>query len=312
MRIVLRYNPLAGRGRADAIADAAASRLERDGHEVRRAPVSKTDPGSLARALDGAANGGGPADLLAVIGGDGTIHHALPDVLARGTPIYHVPLGTENLFARQFGMDADVERLAAAVRRAEVTRVDVGVCNGVPFVLMCSMGPDANVVHRLAKVRRGRITHFSYLAPGIAEFFRPGIPRLRIEVDGRTVVDGRRGLVVIANSRQYAMRVDPAARASMTDGLLDAVFFPCSTSLGVLAWAMWARQGRHLSSRALVYATGTRVKAESLEPGGSLHQIDGEPGSGASAGESDRVPALDCEVRPGALRVLIPPPEPQT
>lgn len=316
MRIVLRYNPLAGRGRAAAIADAAESRLARDGHQLRRVPVSKSDPAALGRALDGRGDehAGGPADLLVIIGGDGTVHHALPDVLARGTPVYHLPLGTENLFARQFGMPLDVDRLAAAAQRPEVTRVDAGVCNGAPFALMCSVGPDANVVHRLARTRRGRISHLSYLAPALAEVLRPRFPLLRLAVDGRTVVDGRRGLLVVANSRQYALRIDPAARAGITDGLLDAVFFPASTSLRVLAWALSSRLRRHLANPNLIYTTGAHVRAENLDPTagdtGALYQIDGEPSTRPTTTAPTPTAILDCRIHPRPLHILTPLPPP--
>src|SRR5678815_1398252 len=113
--------------------------------------------------------------------------------------------------------------------RSQVLDVDVGVVTiagtEVPFVLMCSLGPDASVMRRLDEARRGPISHLSYIRPILAELRDPCLPRVTIEVDGKRVVDGQTGMVVIANSRQYAIRIDPAYKASMTDGLLDMVFF---------------------------------------------------------------------------------------
>lgn len=308
MRIVLRYNPLSGKGRAAAIADAAESRLRSAGHEVRRVEFSRDDPGALGRALDW---DGLSAGAVAIIGGDGTLHHALPDLLSRAVPVYHVPLGTENLFARQFDMDRDLDRLAAAASAGRTEAVDVGVCNGVPFALMCSMGPDANIIHRLVRTRRGRISHFSYVAPLLAELRRPGFPRFTVDLDGQRILEGRRGLLVVANSRQYALRIDPAARASMTDGLLDVIFLPCATSARFVRWAVSARLRRHLTDPDAVYATGREVivLANGGDADGVCYQIDGEAGPRQEneGGGIGPVRRLHCVVHPRALRVLMPP-----
>src|SRR4051812_39041562 len=149
------------------------------------------------------------ADLLIVAGGDGTLHHTLPGVVGSGVPVYHLAMGTENLFARQFRMDRWPRTLEGAIAGWKVESVDVGLVSvhGTPstwveltvegpeqtkvpvedqthFVLCCGVGPDASIIRRLDAARRGPISHLSYLKPVLAELWNPWLPRLTIEVDG--------------------------------------------------------------------------------------------------------------------------------
>ena len=217
-------------------ATAIAAGLRADGHEVIELAVGESHK-RLAEALDGAG-------ALLLAGGDGTVHKALGEALGAGVPVYHVPCGNENLIAREFWMTRDIETVRCAIAGGRVRRVDVGIVeesNGgkaaeFPFLLMCGIGPDAGVVERLTALRKKAIGHMAYIEPVAREILSPRLPALTVEVDGERLVDGRHGMLIVANCRQYGFRLDPAERASMTDGLLDVVFMPCRTSLGALWW----------------------------------------------------------------------------
>ena len=163
---------------------------------------------------------------------------------------------------------------------------------------MCGLGFDADVIESLHHVRTGAISHLSYLRPIARELLRLRNVPLRVEIDGKTVVEEGTGQLVIANSRQYALRSDPALRASMTDGLADVVFLPCRSRLGLIAWALRTRTRTHLLGRRAVYERGKTVRVTSLGDGASV-QIDGEYARTLREGESIEITTL-----PGALTVL--------
>lgn len=302
MRIAIVSNPLSGRGDAHRGAERAADRLEAQGVRVERVRVGPGTNGELEEAIAG-------ADGVILAGGDGTLHHLARQLADADKPVYLLPFGTENLFAREFSMDRRRETLDRAldrsVRRAQSIDVDLARVRigqrETSFVIMCSIGPDASVIHRLTAVREGRITHLSYAPHILAELMRPTLPRLRVTVDGEVLVDGRTGLLVVANCRRYALGLNPASRAWMRDGLVDVVFMPCRTRLGVLRWALALPAGRHLRSRDLVYERGTRVRVESLDSEAKT-QIDGEAGPSFGAGDL----AMEIGVDPCALRVMRP------
>ncbi len=291
-RVVVLCNPASGRGRAVACARQCAAALARDGHDVVTLDIQRDRPTPLAESLVG-------ADVLVVAGGDGTLHRALPAVAHSPTAVYHCPMGTENLFAREFGMVRDARAIAMAVRAGQVHDIDLGRCNEALFALFTGAGFDAHVVHRLDQGQRGTITKASYARPILHTAMTYRSPAWTVTIDGGVVAAQAPGALLIANTRQYGGRLDPALRASMTDGQLDVVLLPARGPVRLAAWAVAARLRLHTRHPRLMYARGRRITIETEAPPFPI-QCDGEPTDGA-------VTSLDIEVLPGALRVLVPP-----
>src|SRR5688572_2084966 len=176
-------------------------------------------------------------DLLVVVGGDGAVRLAAASASRAGVPIYHFPSGTENLFAREFGMNQSKKLLISAIEQFEVRSVDVGVANGLLFLSMVSVGYDAEVVHDLAARRGDSISHLSYVIPILTQLKRWQPPHLEVTVDGKPVSETCPGFVVVANSKHYGWQLNPAGRASMSDGLLDVAYFPACSRRELIGWA---------------------------------------------------------------------------
>ena len=244
------------------------------------------------------------ADALVVAGGDGTVHHAAGAAIESGVPIYHAACGNENLFAREFGMRPDPRAVLDALDHGERRRVDLGQCNGSSFLIMGSVGPDASVIRRLHRSRRRPTGHLAYARPVLYEAFRPYLPEMTVHVDGETLLGDWRGIVVVANCRQYAMRVDPCPGACMDDGLLDLVCLPCTTTVGAARRFLQCRrrvQGRY---RGVVFARGERVSLE-IKGDDPICQMDGE--APRAGGAVDGAGTLEFMVEAGVLPVLVPP-----
>jgi len=297
LNIVIVFNPIAGAGRAARTASDLAEALRRGGHDAALVEARVAPPESwLSPALGG-------ADVAVAVGGDGTVRMVAPSAAEAGAAIFHVPLGTENLFSREFGMVDDAERLLAALALPRFRTVDMGTANGRSFLLMVSVGYDAAVIHELARRRTGAISHFSYAAPMLAQFLRWRPRTLEVTVDGERIDGGRPGFVVIANSRQYARRLDPAREAIMDDGLLDVVFFRTASRFALMAWAWRCRWGTQLDHPAVATRRGRRVQVVSREP--QPFQMDGDvPDAGPGLGAP--FTPLEAGIRPGVLRVLLP------
>jgi diacylglycerol kinase (ATP) len=305
MRTLILFNPNSGRGRGQRVAESVRDLLASRDTQADLFPTAKEPPHAFHARLSHALKN---LDLLIVAGGDGTLHSTLPSLLNTGTPVYHLAMGTENLFARQFRMDRFPETLDRAIKSwrtldVDAATVQLGDPHAHPFILMCSLGPDAGVIRRLDAARRGPISHLSYLKPILAEVFAPAIPRLSIEVDGERLADNQPGMAIIANSRQYAMRIDPACNASMTDGLLDVVFFPAATRFHLPAWVTLSRLRLHRRAGVL-YRQGrsVRVICDATAPAAPAYQLDGECGRHPIAPGA----TLTFAVHPKALRVLVP------
>jgi diacylglycerol kinase (ATP) len=308
--IALLVNIASGRGRAREIAERLAPQCARDGATPRIVEVGPGREIDLGRALAGCGT-------VIIVGGDGTLHRALPALRATGATVYHAPTGTENLFAREFGMSVTAAGPAAGPGAAPARAIDLGECdlgNGDVrlFALMASIGFDAAVTHRVAARRTGPIRRASYLAPILAEAILGRPPVLSIEIDGARVLTRQRGLLVCANSRHYAVRLNPARDALIDDGLLDFVFFPARGPVTLAAWAALARVRLHVGRPGVMYrqAKTARVTVHDVGAGlgapaaGPWLQLDGEPIEWRPEGPDAR---LELRVLPRALKVAAGP-----
>ena len=317
MRVAILINPSSGRGRGAALKSPLSAAVRAAGHEPIVAQVGRNASSEdIERALKN-------AQAVVVCGGDGTLHHATPMLLRAGAALYHYPLGTENLFARHFGMrprhSALLDALALNVRtRVDVatitvhsptmsasggknadTRIVAGKNNNESIrrhaLLMVSIGPDGGIVRRIAAMRTGPISHATYVVPTLREVIKPSLPVLDVEVDGTSLVAGRAGWLVVANCREYGARLNPCPRASMLDGMLDVVFFPANT--GAIAGA-WAVRSRLRCAQNAVRAKGklVRIASQGNDPPWQVDGEDGEHGVGPFE--------ATVSVMPGVLEVL--------
>ncbi|MFG0275868.1 MAG: diacylglycerol/lipid kinase family protein [Phycisphaerales bacterium] len=291
MKVVLIVNTRSGRGVGQHVGAVLEDRITGAGHVCVRLDVGPEIESRLPDALH-------RAGALVIAGGDGTVHHAARAAIDAGVPVHHVPLGTENLFARQFAMTRDADGVLDALAHPSVARVDAAEVDGRVFLVMCSVGADASIIHRLHAERTGAIRRLSYAPHIAAEALRPSLPRLTIVADGREIVVGRRGLLIVANSRQYAARMDPVHDASMTDGRLDVLFMPATTTATLCLWALrcWLRAASGHPSAVHERAERVEIAWEGAPPPA---QIDGE--AFVFRGEGARLRVL-----PSALRVLTP------
>jgi diacylglycerol kinase family enzyme len=288
--LLILFNPVSGGGRAEQAAVALARTLRAAGHETAMTP-SRKEPGDdwLDERLADMA-------VMVILGGDGAVRAAAGAAVRTGTPVYHVPYGTANLFAREFGMDRKPATLLRALDRFDVRRVDVGEANGESFVLMASVGFDADVVHDLAARRGASISYLSYAGPLLRQLSRWDPTTLSMKIDGRSVElePPARGTMIVANARGYAFGLNPAPDADMTDGLLDVIELPMPTRRSVLSWVVKLRLGRRQGVKT---RRGALIEIRCETP--QRLQLDGDP-----SGDTSRLFCLS--IRRGVLPVLIP------
>lgn len=213
-----------------------------------------------------------------VVGGDGTVRWALDKSahLANRPRMAVFPSGTANLLARHLGgrwpRRGTAAAIARAVRSGRTRRLDLATVNGVPMLLMCGIGFDADVVHELDARRRGAISKLHYL-PAIARtLWRFAGGDIAVRVDGREIYTGPRAAVIVANAREYGAGFSLAPLAQSDDGLLDVTVLPFPTRASALIAAGAAAVGR-LEQAGAVFGRGTHVRVD----GSARVQVDGDP-----------------------------------
>lgn len=297
--ISLLYNPRSGRGEhgsGEKTAQLIRSTLEGDGHRVQNLIASPELTLEVSRKTFESC------DAIVIAGGDGTVNRSLEALINIPTPIYHFPLGTENLFSREFGTSRRLETLRKALQEPNTARMDLARANGRLFAIMASVGFDACVVERVAAARTGGVTKADYVREVMKEILAPRVPTVTIRIDGKAFVTGQPGLVVVANSRHYAARLNPAKNAQIHDGLLDVVFMPHASRIKLLALMTHCLAGTHIALAGVQHTLGREVIIETDQP--CPLQLDGEAGGLLPVDPGTKLATLRVNIVPSALNVL--------
>lgn len=234
------------------------------------------------------------AQHVVVAGGDGTVRAAIEAVAGTGVPLAVVPAGTANLFATGLGLPSDPLAIARAVRQRSTRVLDTGRCNGHTFAVMAGTGLDAGMID-FADRDKERLGMVAYLRAGVREARHREPFRVKVKVDGTTLVDDRASCVLVGNlgTLKGGLEAFPAARPD--DGLLDVAVISAS---GVGQWAglLWtAVRGKPGASSHVCFAQGRRIDVSLKRE--HRYELDG-----GSVRKDDR---LKFRVQPASLHVTI-------
>jgi len=228
-------------------------------------------------------------------GGDGTVADVINE--QPNIPLAVLPVGNENVFAREFGFTKDAAALAKAIAAGRGRAIDLGCANRRRFSLMLGAGFDAEVVHRLARWRARvgslrRATRLSYVRHILAALTSYRHQRVTLEADDVRITGTH---AFVFNVPQYACRLRFAPDARPDDGLLDWVVFERPGAHRVLGYLLDVSRSRHLQRPDVHHGQARRLRITASNP--APVQLDGDP-----AGHTP----TEIEVMPKTLRLLLP------
>jgi diacylglycerol kinase family enzyme len=238
------------------------------------------------------ADAGRRLECIVAAGGDGTV----ADVINRhpGVRIALLPLGTENLLARYLGVPRSGKAVARMIADGQVRVLDLCRMGQRRFVLMASIGFDADVIQRLHNSRRGNISRLSYIQPILESVRKYSYPEIRLWVDDAPSPAIAR-TAVITNVPIYALGLSVARCARGDDAMLDLRLFRRGSAFQMVRYLCNLALGTHEGLGDVESLRGRRVRIESDVP--VPIQVDGD-----SAGWT---PA-EISVLPAALEVVAP------
>ncbi len=239
------------------------------------------------------------------VGGDGTVGQAAGGLIGSNTALGVLPAGSANVWARDLNIHAFSWRHLRALRGnarlladSPVCSVDIGRCNGQPFLMWAGLGLDAMTVRALEPRRRFE----KYL--NIPEFFVTTIwsatlwhgMDLRVTADERHV-EGHYMLAVASNIRHYLgglAQLSP--QAYLDDGQMEMWLFSGRTLADAFRHFFDMQAGRHLTSdqAACIPFHDAHIKSETP----FSIQLDADPMIGSCE--------ASIEVLPKKLKVLMP------
>lgn len=243
------------------------------------------------------------ARCLVAVGGDGTVAALLNE--RPGVPVTVLACGTENLFARHFGL-GDPKLVADAIMDGRVYPMDVGRARGYRFSLMAGFGFDADVVtrhhrQRTALTGSARPTNrVAYVEPVVRSSLGYRFPTIQVDIGDeggpRECLLGTS--VFVFNLPRYALGLPFAPDARADDGLLDLVVFRDPGPLNALRYLWLVLRGLHLKAPGVEHRHVRRLVVRSDQP--VPFQLDGDPG-GSLDSEGTVI-----EVEPHAVDIVVP------
>jgi diacylglycerol kinase (ATP) len=258
--IVVVANPTAGEGKAGRLIGRVAKILSEIGldHEIR-VSGSATELEHLAReaAEQGAA-------IVAVLGGDGSVHLAVNGLAGSASALAVLPAGTGDDFAKAIGagkLDA-ATRLLADPKTVDVDLIEVTAGAEIRrYINVAGTGFDS-AVEEVASAMRRRLGARGHYALATIKTLSRFVPAgFHLEIDGRSLnVDAM--LVVVGNSFAYGggMRVLP--QASVIDGELDVCIVSAMSKAAFLRAFPKVYVGKHATHPNVTMLRGRELKVE--------------------------------------------------
>ncbi len=275
-------------------------------HEVTLAETSRR--GHATRLAQGAAAAG--TDVVAVLGGDGTLNEAANGLAGTGTALAALPGGSTNVFARTIGLPNDpIEAtgvLLDALARRSIERVGLGSVNGRYFLFHTGVGFDAAVVEQVE--RRSGLKRYAghplFVYAGFDTWIRHydrSRPRFAVHhADGSVIDDAY--MTIVLNTSPYTFLgnrpLDLAPEATLERGL-------AAVTVRTMAFGRFLRiigsalgSGRALR-RSRWVDHRVDLSALSIQGYGPVpYQVDGD-----HLGDADR---LDFRHEPEVMDLVLP------
>jgi diacylglycerol kinase (ATP) len=249
--VQLFYNATAGSYSAGLITDFEQS-IKASGHQVTLSASGPDNPVVITPE----------ANIIAAVGGDGTVRHvvaALRDV-DRDIPMMLCPAGTINLLARELPSSG------GHIRPAQVNEQTMLAC--------ASVGPDSYAVDSVSLRLKKRIGRLAYGVAFLKVLIAWPRNQITLRADGKTILCSA---FYIAKARYFAGPWSFAPSASASDALLHVVALHDNSRFAYFRF-MWAL----MTNRIEHMRTVSRFTCSSLEASSAAAipvQIDGDPAS---------------------------------
>jgi YegS/Rv2252/BmrU family lipid kinase len=232
-------------------------------------------------------------DLVLASGGDGTITACAGGVAGSGVPLGVLPCGTGNLLARNLGLPLSMDEALTIALTGSDRRLDVGIANDRPFVVMAGIGFDAELLAGASEQLKKRLGWAAYMVSALRHL-RDRPARVTLRTEGGPPRRYWASGVIIGNVGSLQGNVPLLPDAKPDDGVLDVAV------LAAWEWTGWLRLATDvLLRRSTSRLTHLTCRELLIDVGRARPwQVDGDV-----VGSSRR---LKVTVRPQTLVLRVP------
>jgi diacylglycerol kinase family enzyme len=239
------------------------------------------------------------AAIVVAGGGDGTVGSVAAGIVRSSAALGVLPLGTLNHFAKDLHIPLDLPGAVGVIASGNIGRVDVGTVNDRVFVNNSSIGVYPDIVQEREALRQRGYRKWPAMAIATLRVVRQyrGII-VTIDVEGQ-VRSWRTPFVVVGNNEYSIDGFRIGARRRLDAGRLFVYVSPRARTRDLPVLLAQALAGRASRSGAFEISAAIEARIDAWKLGYIPVATDGEVAT-------LRMP-LVYRLRPGALRVVVPP-----
>ena len=229
--------------------------------------TTPADPGrgQATRAADAGV------DLVIAAGGDGTVTSCSAGLAGRGVPLAILPAGTGNLLAVNLGIPLERPSALDIALTGSDRKIDLGMANGRPFVIMAGLGVDAKMLRSTSEAAKKRFGYAAYVLSALRHLGDRPL-RVAVRTDGGRPKRYSATGIIIGNVGWLNRGIRLLPEAKPDDGLLDVVVLTAhglTSSIMLGLRILLRREGSRVVRGSF---RGLRLRADRAQ----LWELDGE------------------------------------
>jgi len=157
-------------------------------------------------------------DIVAAVGGDGTVNEVATALLHSHTALAIVPVGSGNGLARHLKISLNPQKAIRQINLLKTDEIDAAKVNDFFFFNTAGIGFDAEIAFHFNQQKTRGI--FKYIQLILCYFFKTPPFSCQIETENQTL-QRTPFFITFANSSQWGNNAQIAPLASMNDGLMN-------------------------------------------------------------------------------------------
>jgi len=239
------------------------------------------------------------AEVIAVGGGDGTVHYAAPLVESAGAILGLVPLGTGNALARDVGIPLDPHAaLRLCLQEGIVARMDGAMMNEHPFLTVATTGLTSRIAKIVAAAPKKKLGRLVYVPAVLRAALLSRAFAASITADGESFT-GRAWQIVVSNTRTHGGPFVATPSASPNNGKLGVYVVSHRRRAVLVRYFIALMRGKHTDMPEVWSTDASHIEIRLSRMRTII--LDGE---------KVRARICDFHAQPGRYRLIVPPGSP--
>jgi len=173
--------------------------------------------------------------MIVVCGGDGTVSAAARAIIGTTATLGIIPTGTQNNVAMSLGIPTVISDAITLLRTGRRFKIDIGICTynevSTPFIEVCSVGLFSTLFSSADDIQHGKLSQVGNFLTTLAA---TPPSEIHLQLEDKKEIHELGHLVIVSNMPYIVRHYQVGSADSLTDGLLDVLFFADLSKLDLI------------------------------------------------------------------------------